>query len=79
MKFTSEKLEMNILMDEKKDMEEAASQSVSVPIIHYDHEPHSRLVFGEKPSMTWIELIQLYSETFGWKTNIFLPTIKFLC
>lgn len=48
MKLTneSERLEMQILEDEKKDTEEAAGQSVSVPTIHYDHEPRSRLVLA---------------------------------
>ncbi|OZC10751.1 hypothetical protein X798_02174 [Onchocerca flexuosa] len=43
MKFASgnEKLEMQILKSEKKNLERANGQSVSLPIILYDHEPRS--------------------------------------
>uniref|UniRef100_A0A8R1TUS4 Uncharacterized protein n=1 Tax=Onchocerca volvulus TaxID=6282 RepID=A0A8R1TUS4_ONCVO len=43
MKFANgnERLEMHILKGEKKNIERANGQSVSLPIIHYDHEPRS--------------------------------------
>lgn len=64
MKFANgnERLEMHILKGEKKNIERANGQSVSLPIIHYDHEPRSLLVFSERPFLTWIELIQSWSE-----------------
>ncbi|EJW87379.1 hypothetical protein WUBG_01707 [Wuchereria bancrofti] len=44
MKFAngSERLEMHIFNGERKNVEGATGQPVSVPIVHYDHEPRSR-------------------------------------
>lgn len=61
MKFAngSEELQMHTLQGAKKHVEEATEQSVSEPIIYYNHEPRPRLVSGNKSYLDWFELIQL--------------------
>ncbi|VDN95445.1 unnamed protein product [Brugia pahangi] len=44
----SERLEMHIFNGERKDVEGVTGQPVSIPIVHYDYEPRSRLTSPPK-------------------------------
>ncbi|CAG9539998.1 unnamed protein product [Cercopithifilaria johnstoni] len=57
MKFAngSGKLEVCIREEEKKDMEGAADEPVSVQIIQYDHEPRSRNRSSEETEYTFLQ------------------------
>ncbi|MCP9266518.1 hypothetical protein DINM_022085 [Dirofilaria immitis] len=54
----TEKLEMHIFKSKNENMERATSQSISVPIIHYDHEPRSLSRPFEKMEYTLLQKSQ---------------------
>ncbi|VIO85795.1 Uncharacterized protein BM_BM10126 [Brugia malayi] len=62
----SERLEMHIFNGERKDVEGATGQPVSVPIVHYDYEPRSRCRPSER--MEYI-LLQRPQQLFDSETT----------